>query len=109
HRFRRLHYQLGHRVNMWKWGPPSGQEGLIVLLHGLDRRNYDDSTRRVFFRRVVDAVRRREEKRKHRRTIIAGDFNAQPFESAVAASDGLHAVGVRLVENKITRQVREGG
>src|SRR5437016_3254725 len=39
HRFRRLHYQLGHRVNMWKWGPPSGQEGLIVLLHGLDRRN----------------------------------------------------------------------
>ncbi len=109
HKFRRLRYRLGQRAGMWKWVPPSGQEGLIVLLHGLDRRNYDDSTRRVFFRRVADAVRRREEVRNHRHTIIAGDFNAQPFESAMAASDGLHAIGVRTVENRTSRQVREGG
>ena len=97
HRLSPLRYRLGSRVRMWKWVPPSGQEGLIVLLHGLDRRNYDDSTRRVFFRRIADAVRRRERKQGHGRTVIAGDFNAQPFEAAIVDSDGLHAIGVRAV------------
>ena len=44
HGLTRLRYRLGTRVGMWSWIPPSGQEGLIVLLHGLDRRNNDDST-----------------------------------------------------------------
>ena len=104
HRLSRLRSGLGHRVGLWKWRPPSGQEGLVVLLHGFDRRNYDDSTRRVFFRRVADAVRRREEARKHRHTIITGDFNAQPFESAIADSDGLHAIGLRSVRANSTRK-----
>src|ERR1017187_3304275 len=73
HTLARLRYRVGKRVGMWRWTPPSGQEGLIVLLHGLDRRNHDDSTRRVFFRRVADAVRRDEDKRGHRRTIVTGD------------------------------------
>jgi exonuclease III len=109
HRLSRLRYRLGSRVGLWKWVPPSGQEGLIVLLHGLDRRNYDDSTRRVFFRRVADAVRRREEARKHRHTIVAGDFNAHPFESAIVDSDGLHAIGVQAVRTSTARAVRGAG
>jgi hypothetical protein len=109
HRLSRLRYRLGSRVDMWRWIPPSGQEGLIVLLHGLDRRNYDDSTRRVFLRRVADAVRRRESKRNHRRTVIAGDFNAQPFEPAVVDCDGLHAIGVRSIRARIDRTVHQAG
>jgi hypothetical protein len=105
----RLRYRLGDRVGMWKWAPPSGQEGLLVLLHGLDRRNYDGSTRRVFFRRVADAVRHREETRNHRSTVIAGDFNAHPFESAVIDADGLHALGVQAVRARATRRVKGAG
>jgi hypothetical protein len=102
-------YRLGRRVGFWRWIPPSGREGLIVLLHGFDRRNYDDSTRRVFFRRVADAVRRWEEARQHRHTIITGDFNAQPFESAIVDSDGLHAIGLKSVRASRVRQVRGTG
>ncbi|HEY5312470.1 MAG TPA: endonuclease/exonuclease/phosphatase family protein, partial [Pirellulales bacterium] len=97
HDLSRLRYHLGKRVGFWSWTPPSGQEGLVVLLHGLDRRNYDDSTRRVFFRRVADAVQRRERHKDSRRTIVTGDFNAQPFDPAIVDSDGLHAIGVRAV------------
>jgi hypothetical protein len=99
-------YRFADRAGLWKWTPPSGQEGLVVLLHGFDRRNYDDSTRRVFFRRVADTVRRCEASRGHRRTIIAGDFNAQPFESAMTDSDGLHAIGVQAVGPATSRKVR---
>jgi hypothetical protein len=102
-------YRLGTRVDLWKWVPPSRREGLIALVHGLDRRNHDDSTRRVFFRRIADAVRRREAARKHQHTIIAGDFNAQPFESAFADSDGLHAIGVQAVHARTVRAVRGAG
>jgi hypothetical protein len=109
HKLSLLRYRLGSRINIWKWTPPSGQAGLLVLLHGLDRRNYDDSTRRMFFRRAADAVRRREVLQGHQRTIIAGDFNAHPFESAIADADGLHAIGVREVQSSGSRHIRGAG
>lgn len=102
---RRLRYRLGKRAGLWAWTPPSGQEGLAVLLHGYDRRNCDDSTRRMFFRRIGDAVRNCEEARGHRRTVIAGDFNAHPFDSAMTAADGLHAIGFRSVAAQSARKI----
>lgn len=105
HRLRVLRYGLGKRANLWRWVPPSGRPGTLVLLHGFDRRNYDDSTRRAFFRRVREAVQRREESAGHQRTVIAGDFNAQPFDSAMASADGLHAIGVRAVNMNVSRRV----
>lgn len=95
HRLARLPPRLGRRVESWKWLPDSGAEGLLVLLHGPDRRNYGESARRLFFRRVARAIRVREGKLRHRRTVVAGDFNAHPFDSAIRDADGLHAVGTR--------------
>ena len=60
-----------------------------------------------FFRRVADLVNEHETS-SHRRSIVVGDFNAQPFESAVLSSDGLHATGVRQVDNQPNRLVRLG-
>src|SRR3954452_3877359 len=102
-------HRLGARARLWRWTPPSGQEGIIAFLHGFDRRNYDDSTRRVFFHRVAETVRRYEESGGHQRTILAGDFNAQPYESAMTDSDGLHAIGVRALQNRSTRIIRGRG
>lgn len=108
HNLTKLKFPLGNRVGMWSWTPPSGQDGLLVLLHGPDRRNNDDSTRRLFFRRVADAVERYE-KGRHTRTVVAGDFNAHPFESAVADADGLHAIGVRAVQPRPTTKPPKPG
>lgn len=105
HGLRLFRYRLGKRANLWSWVPPSGRAGTVALLHGFDRRNYDDSTRRAFFRRVAEAVQRREGKAQHQRTIIAGDFNADPFDSAIAAVDGLHALGVRAIKMQASRAV----
>jgi hypothetical protein len=106
HKLRLLPYKFGRRANLWNWVPPSGVEGTMVLIHGFDRRNYDDSTRRSLFRRVREAVQRREEARHHKHTILAGNFNAQPFDSAMSAADGLHAIGVRSVKANASRAVK---
>ena len=98
---------LGDRVELWNWNPEPNKEARFALVHGLDRMNNDDGTRRVFFRRVAEMVRLKETN-SHRRSMILGDFNANPFESAVISSDGLHAIGVRHVGNETQRLVRWG-
>ena len=65
--FGRLNYGMtlssminGDRVELWDWTPASGNAGRFALVHGLDRINNDDGTRRVFFRRVAELIRERE-------------------------------------------------
>lgn len=98
---------LGDRVELWEWTSDSKTEARFALVHGLDRKHNDDGTRRVFFRRVADAVRQRETN-SHRRSIVLGDFNANPFESAIHSSDGLHAIGIRRHGLSTSRLVRWG-
>jgi Endonuclease/Exonuclease/phosphatase family len=98
---------LGDRVELWNWFPEPNKEARFALVHGLDRMHNDDGTRRVFFHRIVDAVRQ-DENKSHRRTIVVGDFNAHPFESAILSSDGLHAIGIRQVGAATRRLVRWG-
>jgi hypothetical protein len=96
---------IGTRLELWDWTPDSGVGGRFALVHGLDRMNNDDGTRRVFFRRVADSVKAAEAG-SHRRSIVVGDFNAQPFESAIVSSDGLHAIGIRQESNQTSRAIR---
>jgi hypothetical protein len=100
---------LGDRVELWDWIPEPTtaptKAARFALVHGLDRRNNDDGTRRVFFRRIADTIREHEAK-SHRRSMIVGDFNAHPFESAILSSDGLHAIGVRHVGSATHRLIR---
>lgn len=100
---------VGNRVELWNWAPAPNRLARFALVHGLDRTRNDDGTRRVFFRRVAEAIRSEEfQSRSHRRSMVVGDFNAHPFESAVLSSDGLHAIGVRQVKNATRRLVRWG-
>lgn len=101
---------LGDGVELWNWIPEpkkAKKEARFALVHGLDRIHNDDGTRRVFFRRIADAVRQHESN-SHGRSMIVGDFNAHPFESAILSSDGLHAIGIRGVGAATRRLVRWG-
>ncbi len=47
----------------------------------------------------------RLEETKHDRTILVGDLNADPFETALISSDGLHATMARAIAAKSSRIV----
>ncbi len=106
HTFRPLRHPLDKRAKLWRWIPPGGQEGLIALVHGYDRRHYSNGTRRLLLRHVHDAIRYQENRLHHKRSVVAGDFNAHPFESAVTSADGLHAMGVRSIRGRGSRRIR---
>jgi hypothetical protein len=95
---------FGDRAELWNWVPEPNKAARFALVHGLDRMHNDDGTRRVFFRCLAEAIRQ-QEMNSHRRSMIVGDFNAHPFESAILSSDGLHAIGVRRVGRAPRRRV----
>jgi hypothetical protein len=104
--FRKIKSDLGKRVHFWRWTAAGQQQGLVVLAYGYDRMHSDDATRRVFFRQIADKIERAERQQEHQRTIVVGDFNANPFESAIASVDGLHAIGVQSMNAQASRKIR---
>ncbi|MEO2091501.1 MAG: endonuclease/exonuclease/phosphatase family protein [Gemmataceae bacterium] len=91
------------RANVYRWVGGSQLDGLMALVHGHDRRNKSDGTRAAYLRGVVAAVREAEVQLGHKRSIILGDFNANPFDPAVVGANGLHALGIRQVRGRTNR------
>lgn len=91
------------RANVYRWTGLSQLNGVVALVHSHDRRNYLDGTRAAHLRSIVAAVRDVEAQLGHKRSIILGDFNANPFDPAVIGANGLHALGVRQVRGRTNR------
>jgi endonuclease/exonuclease/phosphatase family metal-dependent hydrolase len=80
------------RIGLWHLTLPLQQEAIIALVHGFDRRNNGPAKRELFLSQVVSQVSWAEKKLGHERTIVAGDFNANPFERELGSTSGMHAV-----------------
>jgi hypothetical protein len=95
------------RATFWRIRLGASTDVLLVGVHGPDRLNAEDGDRTLFFQRLVEEITWLEANRvRHRRTIITGDLNANPFETAITSIFGLHAVPVTAVGSRGTRTVR---
>ena len=99
----------GARAEFWRGVLSLGDDWLFVIVHAGDRRNVDEGTRRLSFKSTADTVRKVEEQTRHKRTVVFGDFNANPFDESVLSAQGLHAIGVRSFGGSFTRTVRGVG
>lgn len=80
------------RVGFYRLTPFDGPEMLLVGLHlpsKLYLRGDEQSQMASRTRRALDAV---EQHISHRRTIVIGDFNMDPFESGMISTEGFHAI-----------------
>ena len=91
------------RANLYRWTGGSQSDGLIALVHGHNRRDYADGTRAAHFNSVAAILRQAEQQLGHRRSVVLGDFNANPFEPAIVGANGLHAIGVRQLKGRTDR------
>jgi hypothetical protein len=55
--------------------------------------------------RLAKSIERAEEEVGHRRTVLVGDLNVNPFEDGMVMAEGLHAVMTRGIARKETRKV----
>jgi hypothetical protein len=106
---RQRHPDPTDRVEFWHAEPANEESWLVALVHGPDRRNAADDTRRFLFGRTRETIRLLERQLGHQRTVILGDLNADPHDPSVLSADGLHAIGVKRVRGLTDRAVRSAG
>ena len=94
------------RTDFWRFRLTRGVGITLVAVHGPDRYNTpDDADRRLFFEKVHEGIRSVEALVGHKRTVVLGDFNANPFEESISGAQGLHAIPVKDVGGKHYRSV----
>jgi endonuclease/exonuclease/phosphatase family metal-dependent hydrolase len=85
--------------------PPIGKDFILVLVHLRSKLYANDFEQTVRSIRLMDRISEVEKRAGHTRTIIAGDFNMNPFESGLVAANSFHAVMDRRIAKRISRVV----
>ncbi len=84
---------------------PDREAILLAALH-LPSKQYANGTAQLFdCIHAMDAIRKRETAVRHARTVLVGDFNANPFEPGLTSTLGFHAVMSRRIARRGSRQV----
>jgi hypothetical protein len=86
--------------------PPIGLDILLVALHlpsKLYMTEYDQTYEAA---RVSQVIQEAESEVGHRRTLVIGDLNMNPFEAGVVGADGLHAVMTQTIARRRSRKVQ---
>jgi hypothetical protein len=86
--------------------PPGHDEILIAAIHHMSKLHADDYDQTSAMNETAENIRAAEDKREHKRTIVVGDLNMNPFELSVCSADGLHAVMCKQIAAKRDRIVR---
>jgi len=84
---------------------PLRDEILVAMVHLPSRMHFTGESLRTECSLLAQAVLEQEATSGHRRTIVVGDFNTDPFEHGFVATDGLHSVMSKAVAQRGTRRV----
>jgi hypothetical protein len=85
--------------------PPIGQDALLVALHLPSKLFLSAEEQALLAPRTSQMIERLEKRLGHRRTIVIGDFNMNPFEAGLVSSEGFHATMARSIAAKESRTV----
>lgn len=93
------------RFDIWHLTLPLQEDVLLLVVHALDKRNNSPAKQELFLQQVVAALSHFENRVGHDRSIVLGDFNANPFESPVASALGMNAVISRAISQRDPRRM----
>ncbi len=94
------------RISMWRMTLPARPEILLVAVHLPSELHWDAESQKQECTEVARSIRELEDKEGHRRTVVVGDFNLNPFEPGIVRAVGFHAVMTRRVAARKTRTVQ---
>jgi hypothetical protein len=95
----------GH-VRILHLEPTIGVPLLLVVVHLPSKLHARDADQSYRVRQLRQDIEREEAKAGHQNTLVIGDLNLDPFEDALTAADGLHAVMDKAVAMRSPRTVR---
>lgn len=95
-----------HYITIRDVSLPARPSFLLVAVHMPSKLNMSSASHEQAFIVLTDSIRDEEEKQSHRRTILVGDLNANPFETGLIGARTLHAVMTREQAEKGSRTVQ---
>lgn len=95
----------GSGVAIRRFSPPIGLDVTVVALHLPSKLRMSTEAQGHLAGRVCKAIESAEDAIGHRRTIVIGDFNMNPFESGLVGSEYFHAVMTRSIAARRERKV----
>lgn len=84
----------------------AGHEILLAAVHFGSKAFYDERHQETEIQSLVNDLVAFEAKQGHRRTLVIGDFNVNPFESGMVKAAGFHAMTTRRCVERQTRTVQ---
>lgn len=85
--------------------PPVGLEILLVGAHLSSKLFQHSVDQALTATRLARTIEEQEARVRHRRTLVVGDLNMNPFEPGVAGGEALHAVMDKQTALKVSRVI----
>ncbi len=96
----------GERLTIRKLTLPLVDEVLLAALHFPSKKEWSDEDQMFECTDFIDSIYTAESSVGHRRTVLVGDFNMNPFEKGMVSARGFHSVMDKNVAKKGTRVVQ---
>jgi hypothetical protein len=84
---------------------PGRGELLLFVVHFPSKMHRSEESQALNLVSFSQEVRLAEQEVRHRRTVIVGDLNMNPFETGIVGAEGLNAVMTREIARRETRRV----
>lgn len=92
-------------ISIWKVAPPVGVDFLLVGAHLRSKLHMSEHDQMFSATRVRSLIANAEDAVGHHRTVVIGDLNMNPFESAMVSAEGMHGVQDRQIAARGSRVV----
>ncbi len=94
------------RISIRRLTLPARDELLVVGAHLPSKMHFTGESQIFQCTELAGLIEEQEAQAGHRRTVVLGDLNVNPFEAGVVASGGLHAVMTRDIASRGQRLVQ---
>jgi hypothetical protein len=95
------------RISIRRLNLPARKEILIAAAHLPSRLYFSEASLAQECYVLARFIENEEEIVGHKRTVLVGDLNVNPFDSGVVGAGGLHAVSSRTIAHKGSRVVQK--
>lgn len=96
------------RLTIRRLGLPDTDEIILAAVHHPSKIHWRDASQNAECYELSSSIRRIEDEEGHRRTVLVGDFNMNPFQEGVVAANGLNSVmSRRIAARRKTRVVQD--
>ncbi len=100
---------LGKEMAVWTVRAPrlNPPETLIAGLHLPSKHGgMNEASQASFAAKIIEELSRLEDERKHRNTVIVGDFNMHPYDPGMTSVDAFHGLMTKTLAEKTDRHYK---